>query len=245
MRLINCLRKLLFLFAKRLRRNVMLGDLKEIFRFNRSIENKPCRGEEAFMDKWKVLDTNVSPLSYRFYLNYIGENIDIVPGDTARAYIEPILNQEENANFYNDKNSFDLFLDPNDMPKTLFRSIGYKLYDGEYNAVTPANFNDCFLTEDQVIVKPAKELGGRGIEFFERKKGVLINSDGTPLTLEYLTKNYHILVYFYFNLLIKPIISNVFFLYFLKLFYFQLQILQQFFCHLVLDKQLSPFFQQD
>ena len=129
-------------------------------------------------------------MAYRIYSKYIGDNVNILPADTARQYIEPILNHGDFEKFYNDKNSFGLFINPDDMPKTLFRSIGYKLYDGEYNAVTSINFLSCFDGYNQIIVKPAKELGGHGICFFERKNGVLVDNNNVALTLEYLEKKY-------------------------------------------------------
>lgn len=187
---INLLRKCLSFFASRLGRNVMINDLKEVFLNNQSLTNKRCEGEIDFIDKWKVLDKNVSPMSYRYYCNYRGNDANIVPPDTARQYIEPILNPGDCINFYNDKNSLGLFIDPSDMPRTLFRSIGDKLYDGEYNNVLPNNFDNCFATDDRVIVKPAKELGGRGIMFFKRINGVLVNEENEQLTLEYLYRKY-------------------------------------------------------
>lgn len=171
-------------------RSIMIRDLTELFANNKGVANTNKKGEELFLQKWRVLDKKVSPMAYRFYSNYIGEDANIVPPDVARQYIEPILNQGENTKFYNDKNSFGVFIAPEDMPKTLFRSIGYKLYDGEYNAVTLDNFHNCFDGVDQVIVKPAKELGGRGITFFERKNGALVDSNNVPLSIEYLEKGY-------------------------------------------------------
>ena len=171
-------------------RAVMIRDLKDIFANNKNISNKCAKGEKEFLNKWKQLDKKVSPMAYRFYSNYIGENPAIVPPDVARQYIEPVLNQGECVKFYNDKNSFGLFINPDDMPKTLFRSIGYKLYDGEYNAVTKERFHECFKGYDQIIVKPAKDLGGHGITFFERKDGILIDNNNISLTLEYLEKIY-------------------------------------------------------
>ena len=187
---INLLRRLFVSIVCFFYRKTMIKDLKQLFDNNQEVKNIYQQGEDLFIKKWKILDKRVSPMSYRFYSNYIGENENIVPPDTARQYIEPILNQGECVKFYNDKNSFGLFINPEDMPKTLFRSIGYKLYDGEYNAVTSINFLSCFEGYNQIIVKPAKELGGHGISFFERKNGVLVDNNNVPLTLEYLEKNY-------------------------------------------------------
>lgn len=186
----DIVRKFFVWIIRRTNRLIMINDLTELFANNLNVKNTYKRGEELFIQKWKVFDNKVSPMAYRFYSNYIGENPNIVPPDIARIYIEPILNQGECIAFYNDKNSLGLFVNPNDMPKTLFRSIGYKLYNGEYNVIKPENFNDCFSSVDRVIVKPSKELGGHGITFFERENGVLVDKDNIPLTIEYLLNHY-------------------------------------------------------
>lgn len=183
--------KLLTGIIQKLHRYIMIKDLSMLFTNNHEVKNTYRQGEELFIKTWSTLDKHVSPMAYRFYANYIGERPDIAPSDVVRQYIEPILNQGECVKFYNDKNSFSLFIDQEDMPKTLFRSMGYKLYNGEYNAVTKSNFHKCFDGFNQIIVKPAKELGGRGITFFERKNDILINDENIELSLEYLEKTYN------------------------------------------------------
>lgn len=171
-------------------RRTMINDLKGLFANNNDVCNTRVEGEDSFLQRWRVLDRHVSPMAYRFYSNYIGRSVDIVPADTARQYIEPILNYGDCEKFYSDKNSFGLFINPNDMPKTLFRSIGYKLYDGDYNAVAPDNLNQCFDGVSKIIVKPAKDLGGHGIMFFERNDGGFFNTKGQLLTIELLEQTY-------------------------------------------------------
>lgn len=186
----NIARTLFAYVIGKMNRSIMVKDLTELFANNKDVKNAYRPGEEHFIKKWQVLDKKVSPMAYRFYSHYIGENANIVPPDVARQYIEPILNSGEYVNFYNDKNSFGLYLNIEDMPRTLFRSIGYKLYDGEYNAVKATNLLNCFDGYNQIIVKPAKELGGHGVTFFERKNGIFVDSKNIPLSIEYLEKNY-------------------------------------------------------
>lgn len=173
-----------------LNRKIMMNDLKAIFKNNSLLENKVAPGEAEFIQQWSLLDKQVSPLSYRFYSKYIGFDKDIVPPDVARNYIEPVLNAGDCIKFYNDKNSFHLFLDPKDMPKVLFRSMKYRRYDGDYNPVQIEEFEQCFIGEERVIVKPAKDLGGRGVNIFERVNGKFVNREGAELTLSYLTAHY-------------------------------------------------------
>lgn len=188
--MIKVFRKITAYLVSKINRSIMVKDLSELFANNFEVKNIYVSGEELFMKRWKVLDKNVSPMAYRFYSNYIGKDPNIVPPDVARQYIEPILNSGECVKFYNDKNSFGLIINSQDMPKTLFRSIGFKLYDGEYNAVKSSNFLNCFEGFEQVIVKPAKELGGHGITFFERKNGILVDAENTPLSIKYLENHY-------------------------------------------------------
>ena len=168
----------------------MINDMLTMYDNNAHIRSNQAKDEKKFINRWKKLDNKVSTMAYRLYSNFIGNNPDIVPEDTARQYIEPILNFGDCEKFYSDKNSFGLFINPEDMPKTLFRSIGYKLYDGNYNNVIKENFDYCFANQDKVVVKPAKDLGGHGITFFERIDGTLVNCDGQTLTLDYLLTSY-------------------------------------------------------
>lgn len=184
----NIVKRILLFVLKLKNRRLMINDLIQLFANNKNVENSYIEGENLHVRKWKRLDKRVSPMTYRFYSNYIGQQVNIVPADTSRQFIEPILNCGDCDKFYSDKNSFGLFIDPNDMPKTIFRSIGYKLYDGEYNAVIKDNFEEIILSYDQLIVKPAKDLGGHGIVFFERKNDILINENNEILTIDYLER---------------------------------------------------------
>lgn len=188
--MIKLIGKILLRIINKRSRALMIKDLKELFANNNKVNNIYQEGEDLFLEQWKQLDKSVSPMAYRFYSNFIGNNINIVPADTARQFIEPVLNYGDCEKFYSDKNSFCLFINPDDMPKTLFRSMGYKYYDGEYNAVLTNRFHQCFDGYDKVIVKPAKDLGGHGITFFERKHGELVNSEDIPLSLEFLDTTY-------------------------------------------------------
>lgn len=73
--------------------------------------------------QWGVFGSNPIPHSFQAYYKYINGNVNTVPNDIARNYIEPILTPEEYQPFYNDKNSFRLIIPQELMPRTLFRSI--------------------------------------------------------------------------------------------------------------------------
>ena len=169
---------------------MMIGDLKEMIKHNTNLNYTKTEGEDENIRKWQALTNNVSPLAYRVYSPFIGRDVNIVPPDVSRAFIEPVLNPGDNVPFYNDKNSLNLFVSEDDTPKVYFRSIGHKLMDGSYNPVRRDCFVDLFVGVDKVIVKPAKDQGGRGISFFERKDGVLKDENNIPLSINYLEKVY-------------------------------------------------------
>ncbi|MCB6974650.1 MULTISPECIES: sugar-transfer associated ATP-grasp domain-containing protein [Butyricimonas] len=168
---------------------MMIRDFKEMLANNPELHNSRVDGEDVYMEKWKKLDKKVSPLSYRIYSPFIGRSANILPPDVSRVYIEPILNPGDTEKFYNDKNSFGLIYDKNDMPLVYFRSMSYRFFDGDYNAVLREDFLKCFDGVNKLVVKPAKDLGGHGIEFFERNSdNIFVSLDGNILSLEYLER---------------------------------------------------------
>ena len=105
---------------------------------------------QKWRKKWSIFGMKPNDNLYLFYRCNIGDNEDIVPNDIARSYIEPILTPQEFQPFYNDKNSFGIFIDKNMMPRTYFRSMNGMLYDEDYRAVKGTDFEE--------IIKDAKEL---------------------------------------------------------------------------------------
>ncbi len=171
-------------------RKMMLGDFEDMIAHNTALNTNYTDGEKDFLHKWGVITKKVSPLAYRMYSPFIGKDTNILPPDVGRAFVEPILNSSENVPFYNDKNSLNLFVSEKHTPKVYFRSIGHKLMDGSYNPVQRESFDDMFTGVNKLIVKPAKDQGGSGISFFERKNGVLKNDNNEELSIELLEKNY-------------------------------------------------------
>ncbi len=142
-----------------------------------------------WINKWSVFGQKPLKLGFKTFFKFI-DNINLVPDDIARNYIEPILTPEEYQPFYNDKNSFSIFLDSNWMPKTYLRSINGFLYDSNYKPAYNENINKYFNDVDRVVVKPSKEMGGKGIELFKRKGNDFFNDNNNLLTVEYLNEIY-------------------------------------------------------
>ena len=153
---------------------------------------QPSKGKQfnQWLQKWSVFGYKPTYLGWHTFSSYMNENVNFVPNDVARNYIEPILTPEAYQPFYNDKNSFGLFLNKEWMPKTFFRSMNGILYDENYVAVSPDNFFELFTGVDKLVVKPAKDMGGRGVTLFKRIGDRFVDDAANVLELEYLKKTY-------------------------------------------------------
>lgn len=140
--------------------------------------------------KWSVFNIPVNPKAYQVYSHYIGDDENIVPNDIARIFIEPILTPPQYQQFYNDKNSLGQIFPQELLPYTVLRSINGTLYDMEYCTVGTQCFFDSLASFDRVIVKPALDMGGHGVQLFFRKGDNMINAEGEILTYEYMQQNY-------------------------------------------------------
>lgn len=141
--------------------------------------------------KWSIFDQKPLTEEYIAYRNYVGNSVDIVPNEIARCYIEPILTPQEFQPFYNDKNSFGIIMPRDIMPRTYLRSIDGIIYDGEYNPVNLNSLNDLFESTERLIVKPSRDMGGRGVSLFNKKKDGYYDSQNNKLTIEYLVSEYN------------------------------------------------------
>lgn len=143
-------------------------------------------------EKWGVFGYKPLKCGWEAFHSHMKNDINFVPNEIARNFIEPILTPEEYQPFYNDKNSFGLFLPKEWMPKTLFRSMKGMLYNGEYEVVKPNDFLNLFKDLDKIVVKPAKEMGGKGVTLFRRdENGLFVDDRNNELTLEYLKQAYN------------------------------------------------------
>lgn len=143
---------------------------------------------------WSRFGMRPSPLAYKIFSRYIGEDENIVPADISRNFIEPILTPTDYQPFYNDKNSFNLFIDNEDMPRVIVRSIKHHMMDEDYNIIDEKKFDDILhdLDVDQLIVKPSKDQGGHGVKMFNADgNGVFKDNDGNSLSASFLKKHYN------------------------------------------------------
>ena len=168
------------------------GYFKRIIDTNPSIDipSEQSKMDEWF-NKWNVFGYSPTEYGWRAFHSFVKDNVNLVPNDVARNFIEPILTPEEYQPFYNDKNSFGMFLDKEWMPKTYFRSMKGMLYDGDYEAVQREEFMSLFNGIDKLVVKPAKDMGGKGVTLFVRNEnGIFVDDKNNELTLSYLESTY-------------------------------------------------------
>ncbi len=160
-----------------------------------NIHNKKCPGEDAWITKWSAFGTP-DPVFYRLFYHYIGADVNILPEDFSRAYIEPVLNPRLFASYYSDKNVFDKLFPKGVMPKTILRRMGGFYYDADYNSVILLSTADVkeILNKSglsKVVIKPSVgSSSGRGVCFFCKIDNDWFNlEDNARLTLDYLNEN--------------------------------------------------------
>ena len=188
----NIIRK--FLLSIRYRRNRVMFDnyFKRIIASNPPVprsEHDDSKKKE-WQKKWSVFGLMPLDSCWEAFRGSINGNINLVPNEIGRNFLEPILTPEAFQPFYNDKNSLGLVMEEKFLPKTYFRCINKKLYDGSYHAVQEDRFIELFDGVDRLVVKPAKDMGGRGVSLFVRKGEEFYDSEGNQLTMQRLLKLY-------------------------------------------------------
>lgn len=127
--------------------------------------------ENLWLQKWGGYKVPISPLQYRVFRKYIGDDINIVPEEVIHLVIEPVLNSKMAAGFYGDKNFFEKILPPSYLPKTILRKIRGQFYDKDYKRV---DLNESFIEgiineveTKKLIIKPSVDgESGRGVHLF-------------------------------------------------------------------------------
>lgn len=152
---------------------------------------KSSQSRKEWMKKWSVFGEKPVSLGYQVFSHFLGENVNFVPNEIARNFIEPVLTPGQYQPFYNDKNSFNLFLDADDLPKTYYRSINGMLYDGDYNYVPEERFLRFQSDIQKIVVKPSLDMGGKGVSLFCKSEDKYVDDAGHVLSLHYLKEHYH------------------------------------------------------
>lgn len=131
-------------------------------------------GENGYISKWKKISRYVSPIDYRLFSHFIGENPNIVPEYVLHNIIEPVFLPRAYQQFYNDKNMYDKLLPKEFLAESLFRCIDGICCDGDYRVLS--NCDDKLLLElctkyDRIIIKPTRDTGNGSRILLYQKQG--------------------------------------------------------------------------
>lgn len=153
---------------------------------------EPGEGEKEWLERWRQYEPKISPMGYRVFSRYIGNNIDIVPLEVCVSIVEPALTPMHFNNVYSDKNVFDILFPKGTLPKTFLRKIRGRYFDKDYNTINRAEVNRVISNIESVelIVKPAISSSGRGVEKFYRRGNGFENSNNEKLNRDYIDKYY-------------------------------------------------------
>ena len=153
---------------------------------------EPAEGEKEWLTKWRKYDPRLSPLSYRIFSRYIGNDMNILPLDLCASVIEPVLTPSNFMGFYEDKNAFDKYIPREYFPEVILRNIRGVFYDGDYNLIKKEEV-DKYLSNiklDKLVIKPSLKCSGVGIQILSKEGGVFKNREGDILSLCFLNDKY-------------------------------------------------------
>jgi hypothetical protein len=151
--------------------------------------NVKVTGEDAYLLKWKQLSNRIEPYSYRLYSHYLGNNPNIAPEDLVHSQFEASLNPMRFRSYYSDKNTYNLYIPAENLPRTIARRIhGSCLLDENYQSL------DCSLTQsllpyEKVILKPTIDTNsGAGVMLFVKKEEnwCYVKDENIKLTEQFL-----------------------------------------------------------
>lgn len=154
----------------------------------RHFDNKKAEGEDAYLQKWKVLSSRVEPYSYRFFSHYLGHTPNIVPEHIGHFYIEDILNPRAFRPFYYDKNLFPEIIGKENVPRTVVCRIdGSRLLDADYR-LAEKELSEYIGETENLILKPSGDpRSGRGVIKFIKQGDAFVSIDGkTTLSKAFL-----------------------------------------------------------
>ena len=143
-----------YLFAGARRRYVNL--YKQIIAHNPGLGlNVAATNEEEWLKRWRKYDKHVSPLGYRIFSKYVGEDLNIMPLEVCVNIVEPVLCPEYYRGLYSDKNSLTRLYPGIPQPKVLLRNIDGHYYDENYKQYKGDAFVlEEMLTGDVIVKRP-------------------------------------------------------------------------------------------
>lgn len=169
------MRKYIFLFIRNIMNRIHFFKINKFYKMVMRINkysNYSIEGETEWRKKWSICGFNPSLSQYRVFTHYVGNNIDIVPEDICREFIEPILNPPSTLGFYSDKNIFDRLLPNGYFPATILRRMNGFYYTKDYKQLKIEKDSDLIAILDnsgakRIIIKPSVEgISGIGVQLY-------------------------------------------------------------------------------
>jgi hypothetical protein len=135
-----------------------------------NIKRSNLEGIDKYYEKWRKLDKRVEKYSYILYSTFIGNTPDIVPENIGHRRITPALNPPLFAEFYSDKNMYELYMADINMPKVFARRVdGGKLVDKDFKPLNKGILGAIPADCQKVVLKPSVDTdSGVGVMIFKR-----------------------------------------------------------------------------
>ena len=161
-------------FAKKGYQSIEKAYIDKAKKSHKTVSNFMGDGENQYIGKWKRISKFVSPIDYRLFSQFIGEDPNIVPEYVLHNIIEPVFLPKAYQQFYNDKNMYDKLLPKEFLAESLFRCIDGICCDGTYKVLN--HCDDKLLIElcgkyDRIIIKPTRDTGNGSRILLYQKQG--------------------------------------------------------------------------
>lgn len=165
---------------------------KKVIACNPEILKVRREREEEWLQKWRKYDKHLSPLAYRVFSYYIGEDLNIMPMELCINIVERVLTPSSFSDFYSDKNSLGKIVPKEYCPPIFLRNVRGAFYDGNYLVLSPESVDKLIasIPLEKIILKPTRLDSGRGIDVFCKLSGGFFNGRGERLSKQYLDTNY-------------------------------------------------------
>ncbi len=174
----------------------------ELVRFCKTADVKlnPRTREDEFIDKWSRIYPKVNVDFYRFYANFIGDDVNILADDIYHTVVEPILNEQSSQFVYGNKNYYELLMNPEIFPVCVLRNIAGDYMDREYKVLCMDDIefkkriidNSRLRKLGRFISKPTTDTsGGNGVHLFTLSEdGIWTSENQETLSLGLLESWY-------------------------------------------------------
>lgn len=165
---------------------------KKVIACNPEILKVRREREGEWLQKWRKYDKHLSPLAYRVFSYYIGEDLNIMPMELCVNVVERVLTPSSFSDYYSDKNSLGKIVPKEYFPSVFLRNVRGAFYDGDYFVLDPVSVDKWIdsIPLEKVILKPARLDSGRGIDVFCKTSGGFFNGRKERLNKRYLDANY-------------------------------------------------------